>query len=76
MSILVLCCLFLLVMFQVYDLNGDGLIVREEMFSLLKENQVMQQASPSDDDPEEGVKDLVETVLKKLVRLFLVSCNQ
>ena len=76
MSILVLCCLFLLVMFQVYDLNGDGLIVREEMFSLLKENQVMQQASPSDDDPEEGVKDLVETVLKKLVRLFRVSCNQ
>ncbi|XP_046551154.1 EF-hand calcium-binding domain-containing protein 1-like [Haliotis rubra] len=49
--------------FLVYDLNGDGYISREEMFHLLK-NCLYKQSS--EEDPDEGVKDLVETVLKKL----------
>ncbi|XP_014239419.1 EF-hand calcium-binding domain-containing protein 1 [Cimex lectularius] len=51
--------------FAVYDLNNDGYIVREEMFSLLKNSLVKQ---PQEEDPEEGVKELVELVLKKLDR--------
>lgn len=49
--------------FKVYDLNGDGYISREEMFQLLKNSLVKQ---PSEEDPDEGVKDLVETALKKM----------
>ncbi|KAJ9592266.1 hypothetical protein L9F63_001162 [Diploptera punctata] len=49
--------------FQVYDLNSDNYVTRDEMFSLLK-NSLMKQ--PGDDDPDEGVKDLVELVLRKL----------
>lgn len=49
--------------FNVYDLNGDGYISREEMFQLLKSSLVKQ---PSEEDPDEGVKDLVETALKKM----------
>ncbi|XP_069702713.1 calaxin [Periplaneta americana] len=49
--------------FLVYDLNNDGYITRDEMFNLLK-NCLMKQ--PGDDDPDEGVKDLVELVLRKL----------
>ncbi|XP_026274651.2 calaxin [Frankliniella occidentalis] len=49
--------------FRVYDLNSDGHISREEMFHLLRNCLVKQ---PQDDDPDEGVKDLVELALKKL----------
>ncbi|XP_045540283.1 EF-hand calcium-binding domain-containing protein 1 [Papilio machaon] len=49
--------------FSVYDLNGDGYITRDEMFVLLK-NSLLKQ--PGDEDPDEGVRDLVELVLKKL----------
>ncbi|GFO37811.1 EF-hand calcium-binding domain-containing protein 1 [Plakobranchus ocellatus] len=49
--------------FQVYDLNSDGYISREEMFHLLKSTLVKQS---TEEDPDEGVKDLVETALKKL----------
>ncbi|XP_046342745.1 calaxin-like [Haliotis cracherodii] len=49
--------------FLVYDLNGDGHISREEMFHLLK-NSLFKQSS--EEDPDEGVKELVEIVLKKL----------
>ncbi|XP_034253300.1 EF-hand calcium-binding domain-containing protein 1 [Thrips palmi] len=49
--------------FRVYDLNSDGFISREEMFHLLRNCLVKQ---PQDDDPDEGVKDLVELALKKL----------
>ncbi|KPI95141.1 EF-hand calcium-binding domain-containing protein 1 [Papilio xuthus] len=49
--------------FSVYDLNGDGYITRDEMFLLLK-NSLLKQ--PGDEDPDEGVRDLVELVLKKL----------
>ncbi|NXF03032.1 EFCB1 protein, partial [Smithornis capensis] len=43
--------------FMVYDLNGDGYISREEMFQMLK-NSLLKQ--PADEDPDEGIKDLVE----------------
>ncbi|CAH2050865.1 unnamed protein product, partial [Iphiclides podalirius] len=49
--------------FAVYDLNSDGYITRDEMFVLLK-NSLLKQ--PGDEDPDEGVRDLVELVLKKL----------
>ncbi|XP_053617668.1 calaxin isoform X2 [Plodia interpunctella] len=49
--------------FAVYDLNSDGFITRDEMFLLLR-NALLKQ--PGDEDPDEGVRDLVELVLKKL----------
>lgn len=48
-----------------YDLNDDGYISREEMFQMLKDSLISQ---PTEEDPDEGVKDLVEMVLKKMVR--------
>jgi Ca2+-binding EF-hand superfamily protein len=50
--------------FNVYDLNGDGYISREEMFQMLKTSIIKQ---PSEEDPDEGIKDLVEIALKKMV---------
>eukprot|EP00795_Rhopilema_esculentum_P014274 gene14274-5303_t len=47
--------------FEVYDLNGDGYIQREEMFHMLKNCLIKQ---PTEEDPDEGVRDLVETTLK------------
>ncbi|XP_066053714.1 calaxin [Chamaea fasciata] len=49
--------------FAVYDLNGDGYISREEMFQMLKNSLLIQ---PADEEPDEGVKDLVDLVLKKM----------
>lgn len=49
--------------FTVYDLNGDGYISREEMFQLLKSSLIRQ---PTEEDPDEGVKELVELNLKKM----------
>ncbi|XP_043923610.1 EF-hand calcium-binding domain-containing protein 1 [Protopterus annectens] len=49
--------------FEVYDLNGDGYISREEMFHMLKNSLIKQ---PTEEDPDEGVKDLVELTLKKM----------
>ncbi|XP_013394630.1 EF-hand calcium-binding domain-containing protein 1 [Lingula anatina] len=49
--------------FKVYDLNGDGIISREEMFQLLKPTLLK---SSGEEDPDEGIKELVEIVLKKL----------
>lgn len=51
--------------FHVYDLNGDNYISREEMFHMLKDSLIRQ---PSEEDPDEGIKDLVEIILKKMVR--------
>nr|XP_020144363.1 EF-hand calcium-binding domain-containing protein 1 isoform X2 [Microcebus murinus] len=50
--------------FEVFDLNGDGFISKEEMFHMLK-NSLLKQ--PSEEDPDEGIKDLVEITLKKMV---------
>ncbi|KAI5621835.1 EF-hand calcium-binding domain-containing protein 1 [Silurus asotus] len=49
--------------FVVYDLNGDGYISREEMFHMLKNSLIKQL---TEEDPDEGIKDLVEIVLKKM----------
>lgn len=49
--------------FDVYDLNSDGYISREEMFQMLKFSLVKQ---PTEEDPDEGIKDLVEIALKKM----------
>ena len=49
--------------FQIYDLNGDGYIVREEMFVLLRQTIVKPQ---TEEDRDEGVKDLVDLILKKM----------
>ncbi|KAI7799069.1 calaxin isoform X1 [Triplophysa rosa] len=49
--------------FDVYDLNGDGYISREEMFHMLKDSLIRQ---PTEEDPDEGVKDLVDIALKKM----------
>ncbi|XP_053373346.1 calaxin-like [Mercenaria mercenaria] len=49
--------------FKVYDLNQDGYISREEMYQMLKNSLVKQ---PSEEDPEEGIKDLVEICIKKM----------
>lgn len=49
--------------FDVYDLNGDGYISREEMFQMLKNALVKQ---PTEEDPDEGIKELVEIALKKM----------
>ncbi|CAO1395980.1 unnamed protein product [Diamesa tonsa] len=48
--------------FRVYDLNGDGFITRDEMFLLLRNCLIRNQ---NDEDPDEGVKDLVEIALRK-----------
>ncbi|KAJ3259812.1 EF-hand calcium-binding domain-containing protein 1 [Boothiomyces macroporosus] len=50
------------VCFRVYDLNGDRYISKEEMFQMLK-NCLVKEAVEEDED---GVKDLVDLVLKKL----------
>ncbi|KAM9838149.1 calaxin [Aulostomus maculatus] len=49
--------------FHVYDLNDDNYISREEMFHMLKNSLVRQ---PTEEDPDEGVKDLVEITLKRM----------
>ncbi|NXS80966.1 EFCB1 protein, partial [Erpornis zantholeuca] len=53
--------------FQVYDLNGDGYISRDEMFQMLKNSLLIQSV---DEEPEEGIKDLVEIALKKMASTF------
>ncbi|GFO46426.1 EF-hand calcium-binding domain-containing protein 1 [Plakobranchus ocellatus] len=49
--------------FDAYDLNNDNYISREEMFQLLKSCLVK---APTEEDPDELVKELVEIVMKKM----------
>jgi Ca2+-binding EF-hand superfamily protein len=49
--------------FVVYDLNNDGYITKDEMFPMLKACMIK---VPTEEDPDEGVKDLLDLVLKKL----------
>ncbi|NXU52813.1 EFCB1 protein, partial [Turnix velox] len=56
--------------FEVYDLNGDGYISRDEMFQMLKNSLVKE---PSEEDPDEGIKDLVDIALKKMASNLLID---
>nr|XP_035969208.1 peroxisome biogenesis factor 1 isoform X3 [Halichoerus grypus] len=49
--------------FEVYYLNGDGYISREEIFDMLK-NSLCQQSS--EEETDEGIKELVDITLKKM----------
>ncbi|XP_023400195.2 calaxin-like isoform X1 [Loxodonta africana] len=51
------------VCFEVYYLNGDGYISREEIFDMLK-NSLHQQSS--EEEADEGIKELVEITMKKM----------
>jgi Ca2+-binding EF-hand superfamily protein len=55
--------------FVVYDLNNDGYITKDEMFPMLKACMIK---VPTEEDPDEGVKDLLDLVLKKLVNLAML----
>lgn len=48
--------------FRLYDLNSDGFITKDEMFTLMKNCLIKQ---PQDEDPDESVKDLMEIALRK-----------
>lgn len=48
--------------FRLYDLNNDGFITKDEMFTLMKNCLIKQ---PQDEDPDESVKDLMEIALRK-----------
>jgi len=52
------------VVWTVYDANEDGMISREEMYTLLQDCLVKTKAD--DNDTEEAVKDLVEMLFRKL----------
>ncbi|XP_072507615.1 calaxin-like isoform X1 [Notamacropus eugenii] len=49
--------------YQVYYLNGDGYISQDEMFDMLK-NSLLRHSV--EEDPDEGIKELVEITLKKM----------
>ncbi|XP_074048916.1 calaxin-like isoform X2 [Macrotis lagotis] len=49
--------------YQVYYLNGEGYISQEVMFDLLK-NSLLRHTV--EEDPEEGIKELVELTMKKM----------
>ena len=63
-----------LVCFDVYSMSAvnatESAISREDIFSMLKHCLVKQ---PTEEDPDEGVKDLVELMLKKMVSRFNAS---
>jgi len=52
------------IVWTVYDTNEDGMISREEMYTLLQDCLVKTKAD--DNDTEEAVKDLVEMLFRKL----------
>ncbi len=64
---------FILVCFDVYNLHGDGFISREEMLQMLKDSLIRQ---PTEEDPDEGIKDIVEIALKKMVRFIIKAYMQ
>ncbi|RDD38572.1 EF-hand calcium-binding domain-containing protein 1 [Trichoplax sp. H2] len=49
--------------FNVYDLNSDGHITREEIFHILKNSLTKQ---PTEEDPDEGVKDLIDQTIRRM----------
>lgn len=53
--------------FDTYDMNSDKSITRDVMFTLLKNCLAEKgQQELGEDDPEEGVKELIELILKKM----------
>ncbi|XP_061632013.1 calaxin isoform X2 [Phyllopteryx taeniolatus] len=50
--------------FHVYDLNADKYITREEMLQMLRYSLRL----PGEEDPYDGIKDLVEITLKRMDR--------
>ncbi|XP_059484251.1 calaxin-like [Neocloeon triangulifer] len=50
--------------FNVYDLNGDGFISKEEILHLL--SGCLATPATGDEDPEEGVRDLTDVALRKM----------
>lgn len=61
--------MLLKVCFEVYYLNGDGYISREEIFEMLKNS--IHQDSPEETD--EGIRELVDIIVTKMVRKK--NCN-
>ena len=55
-----------------YDLNDDGYISREEMFQMLKNTMAKQ---PTEEDPDEGIKEIVENMVKKMVCVSVCTCT-
>lgn len=53
--------------FHVYDLNADKYITREEMLQMLRYSLRL----PGEEDPYDGIKDLVEITLKRMVCILL-----
>ncbi|MEQ2252186.1 hypothetical protein ILYODFUR_019180 [Ilyodon furcidens] len=49
--------------FQVYDLNDDKVIAREEICHMLKQSLLKQ---PNEEDPDEAIKDVVEITMKRM----------
>uniref|UniRef100_A0A4X2M7U6 EF-hand domain-containing protein n=1 Tax=Vombatus ursinus TaxID=29139 RepID=A0A4X2M7U6_VOMUR len=49
--------------YRVYYLNGDGYISQDEMFDMLKTSLLKHSV---EEDPDEGVRELVEITLKKM----------
>ncbi|XP_076461639.1 calaxin-like [Babylonia areolata] len=52
--------------FSVYDLNGDGLLSKDEMYQFLKNTMVTKSHDVDQDDGDDNVKELTEMVLKLL----------
>ncbi|NWH61634.1 EFCB1 protein, partial [Geococcyx californianus] len=49
--------------FEVYDLNQDGHISKDELFQMLKSSLLKQ---PAEEDADEGVKDLIDIIMKNM----------
>lgn len=66
--------MFYKVCFEVYYLSGDGYISREKIFDMLKNS--LSQQSPEEEN-EEGIRELVDISLKKMVSMGMaMHCIQ
>ncbi|KAL8609406.1 hypothetical protein ACOMHN_019895 [Nucella lapillus] len=52
--------------FTVYDLNGDGYLLKDEMYQFLKNSMITKSHDVDQDDGEESIKELTEMVVKLL----------
>ena len=52
--------------FQIYDLNEDGHISREEMLTMMGACLSKVKSNQDDTEEDEGVKDLIEMTIKKM----------